>query len=478
MKTACPRPHLLLLVLLSVFILPTGIRAADGDDAYEAVTAADPSIDLNHLELLLQPLTRDELQVEADAWLALLKAKAAEISAAEIAVKFVTKQIEEAEEKAEEAEEKAEEEAPTSEDSTTQPAAPAAEDAKKAAEVEAAAQTQVKEEKIKGVGTLREQRDSIIGLLDTVLTAYVAKGGDRADYDLYVDAVRGLHLDTSDWHGMWITIVDWLKRPDGGLQIVKKIALFVGTLVVFWILGRIVGRVVRRAVSASKALSDLMRQFLVKITSRTIYLIGFIVALSQLEVNIGPFVAAIGAAGFVVAFALQGTLSNFASGLMILMYRPFDVGDVVNVAGVAGKVESMSLVSTTVLTFDNQQMVIPNNAIWGSVITNVTGKNTRRVDLVFGIAYDDDQNKAMTILDEVVKKHSLVLSDPAPVIKLHELADSSVNFVCRPWVKTADYWTAYWDITQSVKEEFDKQGISIPFPQRDVHVHQVAASAT
>jgi len=166
-------------------------------------------------------------------------------------------------------------------------------------------------------------------------------------------------------------------------------------------------------------------------------------------------------------------LSNFASGMLILLYRPFDVGDVVEAGGVQGKVRSMSLVNTTIMTFDNQALVVPNNLIWQTVIKNVTVQKTRRVDLVFGISYGDDIEHAERVFHEIVDKHEKVLAAPEPMIHLHELADSSVNFIVRPWVRTDDYWDVYWDITRSVKLRLDEEGISIPFPQRDVHVHEV-----
>jgi small conductance mechanosensitive channel len=155
---------------------------------------------------------------------------------------------------------------------------------------------------------------------------------------------------------------------------------------------------------------------------------------------------------------------------MILLYRPFDVGDVVEAGGVSGKVSHMSLVNTTFMTFDNQRLVVPNNNIWGAVITNVTAQRTRRVDLVFGISYGDDIEKAEKVLHEIVDAHEAVLDDPEPTIRLHELGESSVNFIVRPWVRTDDYWSTYWDLTKAVKKRFDEEGISIPFPQRDVHV--------
>ena len=209
---------------------------------------------------------------------------------------------------------------------------------------------------------------------------------------------------------------------------------------------------------------------------RLVLFIGFFVGLSALEVNIGPVLAIIGAAGFVIA--LQNSLSNFASGILMLIYRPFDIGEVINVAGVLGKVESMNLLSTQLRTPDNQLIIVPNNSVWGDVITNVTGITQRRVDLVFGIGYSDDIDKAQKILEEIVAQHELVLEDPEPVVRLHELADSSVNFICRPWVKPENYWNVYWDITREVKRRFDAEGVSIPFPQRDVHIYQEKGSAT
>jgi small conductance mechanosensitive channel len=214
----------------------------------------------------------------------------------------------------------------------------------------------------------------------------------------------------------------------------------------------------------------------VNISGKAILLVGFIVALSMLEVNIGPLLAAIGAAGFIVGFALQGTLSNFAAGIMILIYRPYDVGDMVDVAGTFGTVDAMTIVSTTLRKPDNQKVVVPNNMIWGDIITNITGTSKRRVDLVFGIGYTDDIAKAQKILEEILASHESILKNPEPVVKVHELADSSVNFVVRPWVETDNYWDVYWDITRAVKERFDAEGVSIPFPQRDVHVHQLSTA--
>jgi small conductance mechanosensitive channel len=161
---------------------------------------------------------------------------------------------------------------------------------------------------------------------------------------------------------------------------------------------------------------------------------------------------------------------------MILLYRPYDVGDLIDVGGVYGKVDKMSLVSTSISTLDNQMIVVPNNKIWGDVIKNVTAQDKRRIDMVFGIGYSDDITRAEEVLNEILKSHDKILDDPEPVVRLHTLNDSSVDFVVRPWVKIDDYWDVYWDVTKTVKLRFDEEGISIPFPQRDVHVYNSATT--
>jgi small conductance mechanosensitive channel len=196
-----------------------------------------------------------------------------------------------------------------------------------------------------------------------------------------------------------------------------------------------------------------------------------LVALSQMGISLGPLLAGLGVAGFIVGFALQDTLGNFAAGMMILLYRPYDMGDLIDVGGVFGKVNKMNLVSTSLLTLDNQLFVVPNSKIWGDVIKNVTAQDTRRVDMVFGISYSDDIPKAESILEDILQSHDKVLDTPESMVRLHTLGASSVDFVVRPWVKVDDYWDVYWDVTRTVKLRFDEEGVSIPFPQRDVHVY-------
>ena len=246
-------------------------------------------------------------------------------------------------------------------------------------------------------------------------------------------------------------------------------------LYVFWQLGRLVHAGVDRALNSSRVnVSTLLRKMVVSTARNVVVFIGVLIAISQFGISLGPLLAGLGIAGFIIGFALQDTLSNFASGMMILFYRPFDVGDLVDAGGVSGKVSHMSLVNTTFMTLDNQRLIVPNNLIWQSVITNVTAQRVRRIDLMFGISYDDDIDKAEEILSDIVESHEAVLDKPEPMIHLHELGDSSVNFIVRPGVKTDDYWDTYWDVTKAVKKRFDEEGISIPYPQRDIHVIEKA----
>jgi small conductance mechanosensitive channel len=413
------------LVLVSVLVLSIEATAADEAPPPVPTTTGNPEIPVKELQYLLKPLTKEDLVVEADGWQALLKNHLEKISAKQI----------------------------------------------QAMQAEGTTKTQILEE----VTKLQEQQTALIDRVKAVIDELRKKGDEVGAYEKYLAAVSGIKVDVTDAGSTWTVITGWLKSSEGGVRWLKNIILFVVTILAFMILSSILGKATRRAVAKAKGASALLKDFLVNVVHKATFLVGLVVALSMLEVNIGPFLAAIGAAGFIIGFALQGTLSNFAAGIMILLYRPYDIGNFVNVAGISGTVSAMTLVSTTLTLPDNQTVIVPNNSIWGGIITNVTGSETRRVDMVFGIGYEDDITKAQSILEKIVKDHPLVLGSPEPVIRVNELADSSVNFVCRPWTKTSDYWTVYWDITRQVKEQFDQNSISIPFPQRDVHVHQVSA---
>jgi len=243
-------------------------------------------------------------------------------------------------------------------------------------------------------------------------------------------------------------------------------------LVIFYVGRMIVGIVVNSIdkLLSSRGMDEILVSFLTSIIRWVLLLFVIVAALSQLGVDTTSLVALLGAAGLAIGLSLQSSLSNFASGVMLIIFRPFTKGDFVEVAGTSGSVDSISIFTTTLTTPDNKEVIVPNGSILSNNIVNFSARDTRRVDMVFGIGYDDDIKKAKELLEQIVAADERVLKDPAPVVALGELADSSVNFLVRPWVNASDYWGVLWDTTETVKLKFDEAGISIPYPQMDVHI--------
>jgi small conductance mechanosensitive channel len=394
--------------------------------AAKPITTNNPSISIDELEYRLKPLTKDDLSVEADGWLQVLKKHSEKLSDVQIAA--------------------------------------------------LKAENDEKPKLLESMTQLEQRQTALADRLKAVIEEFKRKGGKVDDYEAYIASISGIDLKLGALWANWALVSGWLTSAEGGLRWLKKISFFIIIILVSWILAALIGKAVKKAVVRIVGASELLKDFIVNIIRKLIFIVGLVVALSMLGINIGPLLAAIGAAGFIVGFALQGTLSNFAAGIMILIYRPYDVGDLVEIGGTFGAVDAMTIVSTTLMTLDNQKVVVPNNMIWGDKITNATGSDKRRVDMVFGIGYSDDIAKAQKILEEILLKHEAILKDPEPIVKVHELSDSSVNFVVRPWVKTENYWDVHWDVTRAVKERFDAEGVSIPFPQRDVHMHQAVTT--
>jgi small conductance mechanosensitive channel len=407
---------LLLSTLLSTAVI---LQAAD----YQPQTISDPNIPVESLKLRVIPLEKAELQAETDAWQDLLKAKATEIIELEIQ--------------------------------------------------ETSAEGEEKDQINASVVEKMRERTLIADRMTVVMNAFQAKGGDPAEYKVYMNSVTGIQVDIKEIGKTSSRMISWLKSDEGGIRWGMNILWFIVTLVVFRFIALVVGNITRKTLDrAANKSSELLKDFFANAIRKLIFFVGLIVALDLIGIQSGPFLAAFGAVGFILGFALQGTLGNLAAGIMILFHRPYDIGNFVTAGGVTGKVTKMNLASTTFLTGDNQQVIVPNGSIWGDVITNVTGSETRRVDMMFGISYDDDMDKAESLIMEILGQHPKVLKNPAPVVKTHELADSSVNLICRPWVKTSDYWDVHWDIIKQVKKRFDADGLSFPYPQQDVHMFQ------
>jgi len=440
-------------VLVAALAFSCGLPAFSQEEEsdYAPIAPENPTIRVKELEIIVRPLTKEELKIEADAWQTLIKDKVHEIVNAEVAVQVenVKKQVEEeAAELAESAEETgetpppppapeeeiteaAEERAEAARERLEQEEAAAAEEAERAAAAQGDTPAAEEEQEapedeptdkarfLELLNTLREERVALTDRANVVLAELDRKGGDSAEYREYLAAVARTRVDTDDIETLWASALGWLKSTEGGIRMLKNFSWFVGTLLAFLVLSRVAGKAVDKGMGRTRNVTRLMRAFVVKSVRRVVLIIGLIVALAQLEV-------------------------------------------------------SLNLVSVAIKTFDNKSVIVPNNEVWGNVITNATGSHTRRVDMVFGIGYGDDMAKAQSILERVVAEHPDTLENPEPVIRVHELADSSVNFICRPWCKTENYWKVYWDMTRTVKEQFDAEGVSIPFPQRDVHMYKTA----
>ncbi len=391
----------------------------------DVIQELTPDLTMEQLELLAAPLTADQLAEQAASWQATLQEGMSHIASLKVA----------------------------------------------ALEAEGAEAEALRDRIIE----LSDERNIVAEKFLALVTALEKKGGDPEvvkGYRDYVKAALAAEWAATDFSTLVSATWDWLTSMEGGLGILMRFALIIASLFLLVIVARFVRGLVNRGLRRASNLSQLLKDFLLKTVFWLTFAVGFMIVLGMFGVNITPLFAVLGGASFIVAFAMQETLGNLAAGLMIMLNKPFDVGDLIDTNGVLGEVEAVSIVSTKVRTFDNQLIIVPNSSVWGSVITNVTVSPTRRVDLVFGIGYGDDIDKATAILERLVSEHELVLDDPAPNIRVHELADSSVNFIVRPWTKTEDYWTVYWDLTKAVKQAFDAEGVSIPFPQRDVHLFQ------
>lgn len=253
-----------------------------------------------------------------------------------------------------------------------------------------------------------------------------------------------------------------------GLDLVGAILI----LVIGWIAANWVQKKIRIWGKNSEKLDETLSAIFAKTAKAILMVVVVIAVLQKFGVQTASLLAVVGAAGLAIGLALQGTLSDLAAGIMILIMRPFKIGDVVEVAGTSGVVEEIGLVLTKMHTFDNVAMYMPNSDIWSTKIMNYTTNNIRRVDLVFGFGYDDNMDRAMEIAREILEADERVLEDPAPQIAVSELGDSSVNIIVRPWTTKEDYWNLKFDVTKRIKERYDEEGLSIPYPQRDVHLFQ------
>ena len=282
-------------------------------------------------------------------------------------------------------------------------------------------------------------------------------------------AAGSIDVANVDW---WVGLAGKVQELGTDFGIKALVAI-----VIFYV-GRIIARMVSngvRKLMVSQEVDKILQSFVSNLIYWALMTFVIIAAINQLGVQTTSLIAIMGAAGLAVGLALQGSLSNFAAGVLIVMFRPYKVGDFIEAAGVSGAVVQVQILTTILKTGDNKQIVVPNSAIMGSIITNYSANETRRVDLTVGVSYDDDLDKVRATIQELIDADERILEDPACQIAVAELADSSVNFAVRSWVKTGDYWGVYFDLTEAIKKRFDEEGISFPFPQQDVHLYQQTA---
>jgi small conductance mechanosensitive channel len=332
---------------------------------------------------------------------------------------------------------------------------------------------------------LEARRKMLIASLGRLIKGLVALELDASAYQQLVITATGEVTADIFRREVAIGLFDsWLESArkwmkENGPQALFKGLLFVLIVAVAWITARITRGIFRLGFRFSRGHSSVLLQNIILGTASNLILVaGVLAGLSQIGVQLGALLAGLGIAGFIVGFALQDALSNFASGIMILGTRPFDVGDVIEAAGVLGTVSYMSLVNTTILTYDNRTMIVPNNKIWGDVITNMTDQTIRRVDVEVQIPYGEEVDRIVGILSSALEGDERILTDPPPNVRLHELGESAMRFIVRPWAKNEDYWSVYWDITRAVKQRLDDEGIRVAVPRRDLVLQtQPAAEA-
>ncbi|MFA0503097.1 small-conductance mechanosensitive channel MscS [Vibrio sp. 10N.222.54.B12] len=277
-------------------------------------------------------------------------------------------------------------------------------------------------------------------------------------------------------------LVDGLSQAEQWLTNNSDLFIQYGVNIISALIILFIGNLIVKAVASSvskvlqkKKMDRAVVEFVHGLVRYLLFVIVLIAALGRLGVQTASVVAVIGAAGLAVGLALQGSLSNFAAGVLIVAFRPFKSGDYVEIGGVAGSVDSIQIFQTVLTTPDNKMVVVPNGSVIGSPITNYSRHATRRIDLMIGVSYNADLQKTKALLTKICESDERVLKEPGVQVGVHTLADSSVNFVVRPWVSTADYWNVYFDLMQAIKEGLDNEGIEIPFPQMDVHMNKVEA---
>lgn len=417
----------------STVVEATESAASEEDsDPATAVTVDDETIPTDELALLVKPLTLSELETEASAWQLLLQEHAQELADLEIAIK---------------------QEGEETSDS-------------------------IHNRQLVQVTALQTEEAAIIDRFNTVLDALERKGGDPASYRTYIDAISGIELDLTDTQGVRIRLMGWLTSPEGGIRLGIGILKFGSILLVALFLSPRLGRLTDTLLSRVEAVSGLFRGFATMIVRRGVLVLGALLAVASLGVSLGPILALVGGASFVLAFALQSNLGNFASGLMLLVSKPFDVGDEVEVAGYWSYIHSISLANTKIKDFDGNLITIPNNTVWGGNIINYTHSDIRKLALPIHVKFTEDLNKIYEMWSDIANSHPKVLDDPAPSwFPWNAHYDYYIWVGLKAWARVDDYWTVYIDLLKELQVRLDEAGIELASPTQDIRLQQGGAQS-
>ncbi|XZN97409.1 MAG: mechanosensitive ion channel domain-containing protein [Microcoleus sp.] len=316
---------------------------------------------------------------------------------------------------------------------------------------------------------LQSGRTAVVDRFNVILEELDRKGGDSKYYRKYIEAITKAEIDVKDTEGLGVRVLSWFKSDEGGLRWVSNIGKFVGIVLASAIVSQIVGFVISKLLKLSNT-SKLMRQFTVVVINRGGIVVGVLLALTALEVSLAPVLTVLGGASFIFAFALQSNLGNFASGLMLMVYKPFDVGDEVKIGSLWGWVDSISLANTKIKGFGGQLFTIPNNTVWSDTIENLTTSDIRKVKFSFRISFDQDVTNIEKVLVDIFKSHPQILEEPAPSTFVFDLEDEYINLIASGWAKTDEFWKVSADILRTIQTRFEQEGIKLGAPAQDIRI--------
>ncbi|MGB3263622.1 MAG: mechanosensitive ion channel domain-containing protein [Microcoleus sp.] len=339
---------------------------------------------------------------------------------------------------------------------------------KKSAETESDTKNQL----VATVTELQAQLTAIIDRFNVILDELEKKGGKAVAFREYIQAVSAVELDTKDTEGLGLRLLGWAQSDEGGMRWVNNTGKFLGVFVTSIVVAQILGTLLNLLLSKVGGTSVLMRQFMVMTIKRGGIVLGFMLALTALEVSLGPILALLGGVSFVLAFALQSNLGNLASGLMIMAYKPFDIGDEIKIGGLWGWVDSITLANTKIKGFSGQIFNVPNNTVWGDTIENLSGSETRKVKVNLQVGFDDDLKNVEQLLVDIMKSHPQVLETPAPSASVFNIENYYFNVSASCWAKKQEFWGVNADIVRMIQERFNKEGINIGAIPKNIEIVQ------